>query len=81
MVAAGEYDGQIIISIADSGCGIGRSDLPNVKMKFFKANNTKRGSGIGLAVADEIITLHSGRLDVESEPGVGTTVRITLPLA
>ncbi|MCL1789117.1 MAG: HAMP domain-containing histidine kinase [Oscillospiraceae bacterium] len=70
----------IVISIADNGCGISKADLPNVKMKFFKANNTRRGSGIGLAVVDEIVTLHSGKLDIESESGKGTTVKITLPM-
>lgn len=70
----------IVISITDNGCGISKTDLPNVKMKFFKANNTRRGSGIGLAVVDEIVTLHSGRLDIESTLGKGTTVKITLPM-
>ncbi|MBQ9696405.1 MAG: sensor histidine kinase, partial [Oscillospiraceae bacterium] len=42
-------------------------------------NHTRRGSGIGLAVADEIIAAHGGRLDITSEEGVGTTVTITLP--
>ncbi|MBE6902281.1 MAG: sensor histidine kinase, partial [Ruminococcaceae bacterium] len=43
-------------------------------------NSTRRGSGIGLAVADETIMLHGGSLDIESELSVGTTVTITLPL-
>ena len=47
--------------------------------KFFKANHTRRGSGIGLAVADEIITMHGGSLTLDSQLGVGTTVMITLP--
>ena len=51
--------------------------LPRVKDKFYKANQTQRGSGIGLAVADEIMTLHSGSLQIESEEGVGTTVIIS----
>jgi signal transduction histidine kinase len=79
-VEAVDVNGKISISVTDYGCGIPKADLPKVKMKFFKANNTRRGSGIGLAVADEIVTLHSGRLDIQSEAGKGTTVRITLPL-
>ena len=70
---------KIIITVSDTGCGIKESDLPKVKTKFFKANHTRRGSGIGLAVADEIITMHKGTLDVRSKEGVGTTVIITLP--
>jgi len=71
---------EIVISVTDHGCGISKADLPKVKIKFFKANNTRRGSGIGLAVADEIVSRHSGKLDIESEQGKGTTVKITLPL-
>lgn len=71
----------IKIAVSDTGCGISESDLPRIKTKFFKANHTRRGSGIGLAVADEIITMHNGRLDIFSEQGVGTTVVITIPTA
>ena len=69
----------IIISISDNGCGISKHDLPKVKEKFFKANNSVRGSGIGLAVTDEIIKLHNGEMVIESNIGVGTTVTIILP--
>lgn len=70
----------LIISVSDTGKGIPPEDLPHVKEKFYKANTTVRGSGIGLAVADEIIRLHNGALDVDSVLGEGTTVRITLPI-
>ncbi|MBQ2389016.1 MAG: sensor histidine kinase, partial [Clostridia bacterium] len=50
-----------------------------IKEKFFKANNTVRGSGIGLAVADEIIKHHNGLLLIDSTEGVGTTVTVVLP--
>lgn len=70
----------IKIVITDSGCGISAEDLPKVKEKFYKANQTVRGSGIGLAVADEIMNLHNGSLDIESGEGVGTTVTLTFPI-
>ena len=79
-IQARMQDGIIIISVADTGCGISAEDLPKVKTKFFKANHTRRGSGIGLAVADEIVQMHDGELQIESEVGKGTTVTIRLPV-
>ena len=69
------------VSVEDDGCGIAEADLPKVKSKFYKANNTVRGSGIGLAVAEEIVTAHDGQLDIKSELGRYTRVEITLPRA
>lgn len=68
------------IMISDDGCGIPAKHLPKIKDKFYKVNQTRRGSGIGLAVADEIMTLHSGMLNVESQEGLGTTVVISIPV-
>lgn len=75
-----KFRDEIIIYIEDNGAGISKTDLPKVKNRFYKANNTVRGSGIGLAVADEIVKMHGGTLDISSELGKGTTVSITLPL-
>lgn len=66
----------VIISIKDTGCGISEEDLPNVLKKFYKVHSNKPGSGIGLAVCDEIIKLHHGKIEIESE--FGTIVRIYL---
>ena len=79
-VSARVEGNNIIIEVEDTGCGISAADLPKIKTKFYKANLTRRGSGIGLAVADEIIQMHGGRLDVSSVEGEGTTVTITLPI-
>lgn len=68
------------IVFEDNGCGISKNDLPKIRQKFFKANNSVRGSGIGLAVSDEIITLHNGELSFESVLGVGTAVTVNLPI-
>ncbi len=73
-------EGCIRISVKDTGVGIPAQDIDRVKEKFYKANKTVRGSGIGLAVADEIIKQHQGLLFIESIEGAGTTATIVLPL-
>lgn len=78
-VSSSEADDQVRVVISDTGCGIPAEHLPNVKKKFYKANQLVRGSGIGLAMADEIVAMHGGTLDVASQVNVGTSVTITLP--
>lgn len=74
--------GSIIkIIISDDGVGISAEALPHVKERFFRANPTRPGSGIGLALAEEIVNRHHGSLEIQSEEGVGTTVTIRLPVA
>lgn len=68
----------LAITVEDTGLGISEADLPRVREKFFKANSTRRGSGIGLAVADEIIAMHGGSLFITSKEQVGTKVTILL---
>ena len=66
--------------IRDYGEGISEEDLPYVKVKFYKGKSRAHGNGIGLAVSDEIISLHGGTLDIESKLGEGTTITISLPV-
>jgi hypothetical protein len=73
-------EGCITIKVIDTGVGIPEQDVDRVKEKFFKSNSTVRGSGIGLAVADEIMKQHNGLLFLESKEGVGTTVTIVVPV-
>ncbi len=73
-------DDCVQISVSDTGVGIAAQDLDRVKEKFYKANKQVRGSGIGLAVADEIIKQHNGLLLLDSTEGIGTTVKIVLPV-
>lgn len=79
-VSVFEQNEFIHVIIADTGCGIKESDLPKIKTKFYKANHTRRGSGVGLAVADEIIQMHGGSLDITSKENIGTTVEIKIPV-
>ena len=70
-----------VISIRDEGPGIDPEDLSHIKTKFYKGKGAVRGSGIGLAVVDEIVAASGGRFDIESTLGEGTLVKIALPLA
>lgn len=78
-VSAEYSDGYIKIAFADNGRGIPQAELDKVKDRFYKASNSTRGSGVGLAVADEIVRKHNGLMAIESEEGKGTTVTIMLP--
>lgn len=80
LVAQTREEACVRIVVKDTGVGIPAEDIDRVKEKFFKSNKTVRGSGIGLAVADEIMKQHQGLLFIESTEGVGTTVTIVLPL-
>ncbi len=78
--AEGEKKGWLMVQVEDTGCGISAEELPKVKRKFYKSNISVKGSGIGLAVCDEIVKMHGGTLDLQSELGVGTCVTIRLPI-
>lgn len=75
-----QNDENAYILIEDEGKGISEEDLQNVKLKFFKGKGAVRGSGIGLAVVDEIMTAMNGWVDIASEQGKGTRVTLCLPL-
>ena len=74
----GEY--KAFIEIIDQGRGIPPEDLDNVKTKFYKGSNSVRGSGIGLALVDSIMTALDGTFDIQSTLGRGTVVTLGLPL-
>ena len=69
-----------VITIRDYGPGIPEDELPHVKYKFYKGSSKARGSGIGLAVCEEIVTRHNGRLDIGNAEGGGCIVTIRLPI-
>jgi signal transduction histidine kinase len=77
-------DNEVTITVRDSGAGIPPEQLPHIFEKFYQANNqaqsASRGTGLGLAIAREIVEAHGGTISVASNPGVGTTFTITLPV-
>lgn len=79
-IEASSHDIYVQVAVKDTGCGIAAQDLGKVKERFYKANKTVRGSGIGLAVADEIIKQHNGILEIDSKENIGTVVTIVLPI-
>ena len=74
-------DDRVIFTIRDYGPGIPEDELPLVKKKFYKGSSKARGSGIGLAVCDEIIALHGGKLTLDNALDGGTLVSIVLPIS
>ena len=67
------------IRVRDYGHGIPEGELPHVKEKFYKGSSKNRGTGIGLAVCDEIVTRHGGTLEIVNAPGGGCAATVTLP--
>ncbi|MFH1808600.1 MAG: ATP-binding protein [Pseudomonadota bacterium] len=70
-------DGGVRIAVEDTGSGIPADKLPDVRTPFFTTK--EKGTGLGLAIVDKIARAHGGRLQIRSEPGVGTTVALELP--
>jgi signal transduction histidine kinase len=77
-------DRELRVQVRDTGIGIARADLPKLFKRFSQvessANRRFEGTGIGLALAKEIVELHGGHITVDSEPGRGTTMTVTIPL-
>ncbi|WP_110945207.1 sensor histidine kinase [Paenibacillus phocaensis] len=72
-----------VIQIRDEGVGIREEEIARVQERFYRAENAHvaKGSGLGLSICKEIVEKFDGKLEMESEVGVGTTVSILLPLA
>jgi two-component system, NtrC family, sensor kinase len=70
----------VAIDIADNGRGIPPEQLPRIFEPRYTTKDSRRDGGLGLATARTIVQRHGGRIDVKSEPRVGTTFTITLPV-
>lgn len=82
-VRAGRDDGQIRVSVSDTGIGIAEADLKEIFTRFYRADNARAsqpGTGLGLAIVKQVIDLHGGTVSVASEFGKGTTFTVALPV-
>lgn len=70
---------EVQIAISDTGRGIPSEDLPHIFDRFYRSHDSE-GSGLGLAIARQLVEAHGGQISAESEPGVGTTMRISVPI-
>jgi PAS domain S-box-containing protein len=80
-VTASARDGDVEISVEDTGRGIEEENLPHVFDRFWHSRGAEAGAGLGLAIAKGIIEAHGGRIAVTSIPGEGTRFSFTLPRA
>jgi two-component system, OmpR family, phosphate regulon sensor histidine kinase PhoR len=84
-LGARQRDGEIELSVSDDGIGIAKEDLPRIFERFYRADKARSpdkvsGTGLGLAIVKHIAQLHGGRVEADSEPGKGTTIRVLLPM-
>lgn len=73
----------VVVAVADTGIGIPRADRPRIFERFYKVDRARvrgGGTGLGLAIARHVVEGHGGRIWVESEEGVGSTFRFSIPL-
>jgi len=80
VVSADRAGSGIAFVVADTGAGIAEDELPHVFDRFAKSAES-RGTGLGLPIAKAIVEAHSGTIEIESEPGKGTTVRLVVPVS
>jgi len=78
-VAAAARANDVEITVSDDGPGIAADVIPRIFDPFFTTKDVGEGSGLGLSIVHGIVDRHGGRIEVESQPGQGTTFRITLP--
>ncbi|MBI3140968.1 MAG: PAS domain-containing protein [Rhodocyclales bacterium] len=79
-LTTGAEDGWAWVAVADTGSGIAPENLKRIFDPFFTTKPVGKGTGLGLSVSYSIVAKHGGRIEVESEPGRGTTFRVWLPV-
>jgi heavy metal sensor kinase len=82
-ILVGEFEGSPFFKVADSGVGIPPEHLPRIFDRFYRVDKARSrregGTGLGLSIALEIAKLHDAKIEVESEPGRGSTFRVVFP--
>ena len=82
-VSGRQVDAAVELAVTDSGIGIPPADLPRITERFYRVDKARSrelgGTGLGLAIVKHLVIAHGGELQIQSEPGRGTTVRFTLP--
>jgi two-component system heavy metal sensor histidine kinase CusS len=82
-VTASEHNGQISVTVADTGCGVPAEDVPHIFDRFYRVerdrSSTSGGAGLGLAIVRSIAELHGGDAKLRSTVGVGTTATLSFP--
>ena len=71
---------QVVLTITDTGVGISEDCLKKVFLPFFTTKDVDEGTGLGLSVVDSIVKAHGGTISVKSDPGIGTTFEVRLPI-
>jgi signal transduction histidine kinase len=83
-VDAHRNDGTAVVAVSDTGIGIDPGALKHIFQRFYRADEARTrsdgGAGLGLSIAEQLVTEHGGRISAESEPGHGSTFRVSLPL-
>ena len=80
-VSLTDEGGMVCVRVRDYGHGIPEAELPHVKEKFYKGSSKNRGTGIGLAVCDEIVARHGGTLNIDNAEDCGCVVSVYLPMS
>ena len=81
LIRARQSERELVVEVVDKGVGVPRDEIDRLGERFFRASTagSAPGSGLGIAITQELVELHSGALEVESDVGSGSIFRIRIP--